>query len=325
MSRGLLQLQKKIGDLDCLLEVRDARAPLTSSGCLEPLKASKDMQRLVVLNKCDLVESSDAKKAQELLQAAGLKCILASARSRDGLHLVTEWLLGTPAPKFGSIGRWMLLAGLPNTGKSSILNALKQLAFSASFHGKPGNQLVQGVKRTAAKTGKLPGVTKEVQAFQLTNKPRVYCLDSPGILLPKKCDPRSSLVFGVLGILPERLVGEELAADFVLFHLNKKRQFDYVQVLGLKAPTNDIYEVSRHICMTLGRKHERLSLPPVDLSRGFLFFLNLFRDGHLGPLCLDTLPSPQDIQQRSAILSQQREPPDPWLSTSEEELVPGLI
>lgn len=41
------------------------------------------------------------------------------------------------------------------------------------------------VERTPAKTGKLPGVTKEIQSFQITNKPRVYCLDSPGILLPK--------------------------------------------------------------------------------------------------------------------------------------------
>ncbi|CDJ63114.1 GTPase domain-containing protein, putative [Eimeria necatrix] len=324
MSRGVVELQKKAAEVDCLVEVRDARAPLTSSGCLEAIKPPKHLKRLIVLNKCDLVSSTDAKKAQELLQAAGLESVLVSAKQRKGLHKVTEWVLGTPEPKFSSIGRWLLLAGLPNTGKSSILNALKALAFSASFHGKPGNQLVQGVNKTTAKTGKLPGVTRDVNAFQLTNKPKVFCFDSPGILLPKNCDPGRSLILGVLGILPEHLIGEELAADYLLFQLNKNRQFGYVQVLGLNGPTNDIYEVSRHICQTLGRRQERFSLPPVDLSRGFVFFLNLFREGHLASLCLDTLPYAADVVLRRDVLGQQREPPDPWLLTDQEMPVPGL-
>lgn len=93
MSKGIVQMQKKLPTVDCLLEaspallsvplllreghgrtsrhyiqclvlhaqVRDARAPLTSSGCVGALKLPKNMQRLVVLNKCDLVSPSDAK------------------------------------------------------------------------------------------------------------------------------------------------------------------------------------------------------------------------------------------------------------------------
>lgn len=44
-----------------LLQVRDARAPLTSCGCLEAIKPPKHLKRLIVLNKCDLVSSTDAK------------------------------------------------------------------------------------------------------------------------------------------------------------------------------------------------------------------------------------------------------------------------
>lgn len=183
----------------------------------------------------------------------------------------------------------------------------------------------------------------------------------------RNCDPGRSLILGVLGILPEHLIGEELAADYLLFQLNKNRQFGYVQVLGLNGPTNDIYEVtkrplpafpvlpfrlrlcalkpslsqnydqsllfsalfcamvywlsisfavcvlqvSRHICQTLGRRQERFSLPPVDLSRGFVFFLNLFREGHLASLCLDTLPYAADVVLRRDVLGQQRCARDP--------------
>ncbi|KAL8441620.1 hypothetical protein Emag_007021 [Eimeria magna] len=207
MAKGIVQLQKKLPQIECLVEVRDARAPLTSSGCIAALKPPQGLQRLVVLNKCDLVSPSDAKvtsgqqqdvKAQCLLQAAGLECVLTSAKELKGVQHITNWLLQLPAPKFACIGRWMLLAGLPNTGKSSVLNALKRLAYSAGYYGREGNQLVTG------------------------------------------CDEESSLRLAVLGILPERLAGEERVADFLLFYLNKHQQFHYVEALGLSEPTNDI-------------------------------------------------------------------------------------
>ena len=61
----------------------------------------------------------------------------------------------------------------------------------------------------------------------------------------RQCDEESSLILGVLGIIPERLIGEELAADYILFLLNKNKIFNYVKILGLQEPSNDIYEVRR--------------------------------------------------------------------------------
>lgn len=66
----------------------------------------------------------------------------------------------------------------------------------------------------------------------------------------RQCDAESCVRLGLLGILPERLIGEEIVADFLLFNLNRHRKFEYVEALGLECPTNDVHEV-RHMFFVL--------------------------------------------------------------------------
>ena len=86
-----------------------------------------------------------------------------------------------------SLGLWMLVVGMPNIGKSTLINGMKRLAFSAQRHARPTSQMMHGVKRTEAKAGILPGVTRHTNFIQISNRPKLYCVDSPGVTEDAGC------------------------------------------------------------------------------------------------------------------------------------------
>lgn len=62
----------------------------------------------------------------------------------------------------------MLIVGIPNVGKSTIINSLRQLSG----------------KRKPAKTGAMPGITRAMSGFAVCDDPPIYLIDSPGVMLP---------------------------------------------------------------------------------------------------------------------------------------------
>ncbi|CBZ55684.1 hypothetical protein NCLIV_061080 [Neospora caninum Liverpool] len=326
MNRATVAIEKNLKHVDCVLEVRDARAPLTSgNNFLTDRLARSGVKRLVVLNKADLVHKRDGLRAQAVLEDAGLPCLLTCAPELKRVSKIVDFAFEHVRPKFKTIGVWMLLMGLPNTGKSSLLNAMKRLAVNASRYGTSSNKLVEGVKRTRAKEGKAPGLTKEVGAFQISNKPRLFCYDTPGIMLPKMKDAEVNLKLAALGCIDDHRAGEMYVADYILYHLNRMRCFSYVDVIGLSRPTNDIQEVAAHIFdVVYALKTNRRRVPPApDLLSGCRFFTDLFRGGKFGFFCLDHLPAPQWAEGGDS--DARREPPGPWGPCTAGAPLPGFV
>ncbi|AFZ78920.1 hypothetical protein BEWA_017610 [Theileria equi strain WA] len=287
MAAGKLNITKKHRAVDCILEIRDARAPFTSSniGILDGY--TSNTSKLIVLNKSDLVSKYTLKKSIELLEHAGLKAVVCSALSLGRISEIKSFVESNIKPRFPSLGAWILVVGLPNVGKSTLINALKHHSFVVENK---------------------PGVTKRLDFFHVSQNPKIYCFDTPGIMLPKMEDPEINLKLAALGCINDAEAGEDYIADYILYRLNHMGCYNYVQTLGMNEPSDDISKIALHISNIIERKWNS-----VDPTQCYRIFINQFRNGHFGKVCLDDLSNIVKLEDLSDL--ELSEPPDKWTAT----------
>ncbi|CAE7948012.1 unnamed protein product [Symbiodinium sp. KB8] len=257
MSKGKVKIEQKMKDVDVILEVRDARAPFTSAQFELTTNLPSNVQRLVVLNKADLVTPNVGLAMRGLIEEAGQPCLLTTAAENRNLIKIKQFALDNVRSKHPrTLGVMLMVVGLPNVGKSTIISGLKRIAFATLRHQGPNSKLMQGVKWTEPKMSNVPGLTRDVSFFQLSNHPRLYCYDTPGVsLLKKRNDPERNAKLGVLKCMPDHIAGEAYLADYLLYRLNRDYFMDYVRELELPGPTNDIRYLCAHISALLAHRN----------------------------------------------------------------------
>ncbi|NWH99004.1 MTG1 GTPase, partial [Tichodroma muraria] len=175
----------------------------------------------------------------------------------------------------------ILVIGVPNVGKSSLINSLRRL------HLKKG-------KATAV--GGEPGITKAVLSrIQVCEKPLMYLVDTPGVLPPRLADVETGMKLALCGAIHDHLVGEDVMADYLLYTLNKQQQFEYVQRYGLGQPCDHIEPLLKHVSLTQGRTQKvkvltgtgNVNMMMLNYPAAAYEFLRDFRAGRLGRVTLD--------------------------------------
>ncbi|KAB7495003.1 Mitochondrial GTPase 1 [Armadillidium nasatum] len=122
----------------------------------------------------------------------------------------------------------IMVIGIPNVGKSSLINALR-VAYLRKGHATP--------------VGAAPGITRAVlERIKVCEDPRVYVRDTPGILEPNIRNVEVGLKLALVNTITDHLVGETMIADFLLFRLNLIGNRKYVKFLKLDEPTDDIHK-----------------------------------------------------------------------------------
>lgn len=269
MTKAKRQMQKDIKLIDLIIEVVDARIPLSSRNPdIDELGQNK--ARMVLLNKSDLSDSHINSKWIEYFKEKGIHSLEVNSKSGMGLKAIQSTVKEACKEKIerdrkrGIKNRPVraMVVGIPNVGKSTFIN---------SFAGK-----------ACAKTGNRPGVTKGKQWIKLNKE--LELLDTPGILWPKFEDNLTGMRLAFIGsINDEILVMEELACDFI-----KYIKFLYPDAInshyGISCDMEKEYQVLEEIarvrkCLIAG------GMP--DVAKAARMLMDDYRAGRLGRITLE--------------------------------------
>ncbi|NWY05831.1 MTG1 GTPase, partial [Nothoprocta ornata] len=203
---------------------------------------------VLVLNKMDLADPrrqpEEGNAARGAPRARGrAPSPPARAASLQIVPLVAQLVSSSPRyERAENVDYCIMVIGVPNTGKSSLINSLRRL------HLKKG-------KATAV--GGEPGITRAVLTrIQVCEEPLMYLVDTPGVLPPRLEDVETGMKLALCGAIRDHLVGEDVMADYLLYTLNRQRQFSYVQRYGLPEACDDIEQVLKRVALALGRTHK---------------------------------------------------------------------
>jgi len=291
MVKSMRQMQRAVSMADCIVEVHDARIPVSGRNKNFRYRLAGNLPHILVLNKEDMIDGAEKGRIKKLLRKTdkylsdviftnckdqhnqGLAKIVPRAidliQSTDRYHR-------TANPESN-----ILIVGIPNVGKSSLINILR--AKNLQVTGK------------ASAVGDKPGVTRAVlTSIRVSNRPLVYLIDTPGVMVPNIADMHVGLKLALCSTLHDHLVGEEFMVDYLLYHLNQSGHFDYVSYMKLDEPMDDARLMLAKTALYNGMLTRRrnmdtgqMQLYP-DLKRAAAHFIRAFRGQQLGRINLDS-------------------------------------
>ncbi|PZN11987.1 MAG: GTP-binding protein HSR1 [Bacillota bacterium] len=274
MARALRQVRRYLDAVDVVIEVADARAPFTSrSGQIASLVAGR--AHLLVLTRDDLADPDTTQAWLAWFRRQGIAAETAAAADPRAPERLRRRVVATagnrPKPR-------AMVVGLPNVGKSTLLNRL--------------------AGRRRVRTGPEPGVTRGKQWVDLGN---LWLLDMPGVLPPRLGGGARRLVLGTLGLVGPEVVTPYEAAVFLIGRLGGQETFRQ----GLRARFRLDAETVPPLPADLppvevvldGLARRRGLLRPggePDRERAAHVLMAAFREGGLGRLSLE---HPRDLEE----------------------------
>jgi ribosome biogenesis GTPase A len=273
MAKALREIKQKLKMVDIVLEIRDARAPM-ASGNRNLNDQLGQKPKLVIFNKANLAdtqmldqwtkwldEQNDPYLFVNCFDKAAMKKAISQARKiveKNRMDCNPDYVETKSKLK-------MMIVGLPNTGKSTIINQL--------------------ANKNAAKVADKPGQTV-LQQWIVVDKD-IELLDTPGVMPPRIDRPEHALWLSAIHAIPDDIADEEETAIFIIKHLLKIKSQSFLERFKLESFELAVDDVIQKIATLRGCLKQK-GLP--DLDRVYKLVLAEFRKGELGKTCFGLPP-----------------------------------
>ncbi len=264
MHKATKEMKELLPKVDLIIEVLDSRIPYSSENpVIAQLRGEKPLIKL--LSKADL---SDAALTQcwidSFEQESSVKAMAVSTEQPEKIRHINHLIKKMLPEKEGQTGFiHVLIMGIPNVGKSTIINTL--------------------AGKSIAKTGNEPAVTKGQQKINLHNG--IMLWDSPGILWPKVENQNSAYRLAVTGAIKDTAISHDDVAFFAIEYLLKAYPECLKQRYKMDTlPTSEVEFMER-----VGRDRGCLAGGGhIDFDKVAKIILNEFRDATIGAITLET-------------------------------------
>ncbi|WP_025916776.1 ribosome biogenesis GTPase YlqF [Herminiimonas sp. CN] len=251
---------------DLVIEVLDARIPQASCNpMVEELRLFRQRPCLKILNKSDLADPAATQawlafyNSQKNVHAVALSC----KKPSDVLKIPALCLQQAPHRGVPTKPLRMMIMGIPNVGKSTLMNAL--------------------LKRRVAKVGDEPAVTKVQQRLYLNKN--MILTDTPGMLWPKIAHPTDGLMLAASHAIGVNALMEDEVAIFLAEILLQRYPQLLAQRYGLQIEGTDAVGVVEGVAQ---RRGFRLKGGDWDFEKAAHILLQDYRTGALGRISLET-------------------------------------
>jgi len=279
MHKANKDMAKVLPEVDLIIELLDCRLPYSSQNPLiTGLGANKP--RIKILSKSDLADPEVTQLWQTYFEREALvKTLPTTLELADKVpklvQLCHKLVPAKPGKKSAILA---MITGIPNVGKSTLINAI--------------------AGRAVARTGNEPAITKGLQRIRLDNG--IVLLDTPGILWPKIHNENSGYRLAASGAIKDTATEiEDIAFYLVAFLLQhyKERLAQRYQLGSTPDTELEFLELlgARRGCLRVGGR--------VDLEKVSAILVNEFRSGKLGRITLET---PEMILQEEKVVARQR-------------------
>lgn len=267
MKKALNEIEAKIKLVDVIIEILDARAPLSSINP-EFEKRTSNKKKLIVVSKSDLADPIETKKWEICLKNRCNSLLILNLTDPRATKIISDEVQKLGEEKHQKEkAKGMkpqpikaMIIGVPNVGKSSLINRI--------------------AKRNAAGVQNKPGYTRGEQYIKV-NKDFIL-LDTPGVLPMNYEDKEHAINLALIGSIREEILPNDELVKYLLKYLKKH----YPNALKERFDIDDLTD-SIQVSELVAKKRGLLTGGEYDLSRADFLILKEFKEGKLGRITLE--------------------------------------